>query len=155
MPSVLRHRSDKAAHCAKLTLLDTTNYHLGCKIMAAKSSKNKARKKKRTAKHVLDAQKKKADGEYAEGTAGAADDTVEGKAPTKAGKKRKEKDPSEAEAYLSAWKHRDSGQGVWKFNKNTQSWLIRNVYEGARLFLSSIYSLRNAYSPESIRPYRL
>ena len=147
MPSVLRHPI--------ISLLDTTNYHLGCKIMAAKSSKNKARKKKRTAKHVLDAQKKKADGEYAEGTAGAADDTVEEKAPTKAGKKRKEKDPSEAEAYLSAWKHRDSGQGVWKFNKNTQSWLIRNVYEGARLFLSSIYSLRNAYSPESIRPYRL
>mmetsp|Transcript_4861 Transcript_4861/g.8423 ORF Transcript_4861/g.8423 Transcript_4861/m.8423 type:complete len:244 (-) Transcript_4861:99-830(-) len=39
------------------------------------------------------------------------------------------KDPKEAAAYVAAWKERDSGDGAWKFNKNTQSWLIRHMYD--------------------------
>ena len=36
----------------------------------------------------------------------------------------------EAASYLSTWKnHRDA----WKFNKNTQSWLIRHMYESDKV----------------------
>jgi WKF domain len=34
------------------------------------------------------------------------------------------KDPAEAAAYLTAWQSKSG----WKFNKNTQSWLIRHMY---------------------------
>jgi WKF domain len=62
-------------------------------------------------------------------------------------KKLREKDPSEALAYLQSWKgstthtHPDQPPltgndadrprpgSVWKFNKNTQSWLVRHMYE--------------------------
>ncbi len=58
-------------------------------------------------------------------------------------KKRKKnshvKDPEEATAYLNNWKLSKGGKnsdvgsvggsGDWKFNKNTQSWLIRHMYE--------------------------
>ena len=40
-------------------------------------------------------------------------------------KKRHEKDPADALAYLQEWKDESS---TWKFNKNTQSWLIRHMY---------------------------
>jgi WKF domain len=38
------------------------------------------------------------------------------------------KDPKEAMAYLEQWK---VARGEWKFNKNTQSWLIRHMYDAA------------------------
>jgi WKF domain len=34
------------------------------------------------------------------------------------------KDPTDAAAYLTAWQNKSG----WKFNKNTQSWLIRHMY---------------------------
>jgi WKF domain len=34
------------------------------------------------------------------------------------------KDPTEAATYLTAWQNKSG----WKFNKNTQSWLIRHMY---------------------------
>jgi len=43
------------------------------------------------------------------------------------------KDPKEAHSYLSTWKVKDEMQGVWKFNKNTQSWLIRKMYDSELL----------------------
>lgn len=63
--------------------------------------------------------------------------------PSKRKRKKKRnshvKDPEEATTYLSNWKASkasdDSGRSpvdapsVWKFNKNTQSWLIRHMYE--------------------------
>lgn len=49
--------------------------------------------------------------------------------PKKKKKKKRTRDPSLGHAYLSSWKHRASGEGVWKFNKNTQSWLIKNMYD--------------------------
>lgn len=90
------------------------------------AGKNKVRRKKRISKHVQDAEerrrKKQQDGE--------ADDADATKGETKEKKSNSKhiKDPSEAAAYLSSWKHRGAGSG-WKFNKNTQSWLIRHCYE--------------------------
>lgn len=45
--------------------------------------------------------------------------------------KRKIKDPIDVASYLSLWKaHQEDNINVqWKFNKNTQSWLIRHMYE--------------------------
>lgn len=43
------------------------------------------------------------------------------------------KDPKEAHSYLSTWKVKDEVQGVWKFNKNMQSWLIRKMYNSELL----------------------
>jgi hypothetical protein len=43
------------------------------------------------------------------------------------------KDPKEAHSYLSTWKVKGEMQGVWKFNKNTQSWLIRKMYNSELL----------------------
>merc|ERR1712032_678716 len=48
-------------------------------------------------------------------------------------KKRKHvKDPTEVTTYLSAWKHRNSGTN-WKFNKNTQSWIVRHMYNSCKV----------------------
>jgi hypothetical protein len=56
---------------------------------------------------------------------------------TSASKKKKNKnvkDPNEVANYLSQWKKNNDGQeSVWKFNKNTQSWLIRHMYEADKL----------------------
>lgn len=58
-------------------------------------------------------------------------------------KKRKKKgkqvkDPAEAHAYLTAWKAcQTSDKCDWKFNKNTQSWLIRHMYEADKVSKAS------------------
>ena len=42
----------------------------------------------------------------------------------------KTKDPQEASSYLSLWKYdRSNNTKQWKFNKNTQSWLLRHMYD--------------------------
>ena len=98
--------------------------------------KRPPRKKKRVSKHVLNANEKlKGNSEDAlEHQKGVQSTHVEStqKQQPKKRKKPKTKDPIEAAAYLSAWKHRESGGG-WKFNKNTQSWLIRHMYEVEKL----------------------
>ena len=50
------------------------------------------------------------------------------------------KDPAEASTYLSLWKHdraddatSSSTTKIWKFNKNTQSWLLRHMYDGNKV----------------------
>ena len=49
------------------------------------------------------------------------------------------KDPAEASTYLSLWKHdradntASSTTKIWKFNKNTQSWLLRHMYDGNKV----------------------
>ena len=53
-----------------------------------------------------------------------------------ASRKCKMKDPDEAASYISAWKYRESGT-IWKFNKNTQSWLIRHMYEADKVSKST------------------
>jgi hypothetical protein len=57
-------------------------------------------------------------------------------------KNAKIKDPAEAASYLSQWKrHNDGDESVWKFNKNTQSWLIRHMYEADKLSKTTFATL--------------
>lgn len=89
------------------------------------------RKKKRISKHVLKAKGDRGD-ESAPGDDLPTPLQPAKKQATPKKKSAKMKDPSEAAAYLSAWKHRAAG-GAWKFNKNTQSWLIRHMYEADKV----------------------
>mmetsp|Transcript_9336 Transcript_9336/g.13282 ORF Transcript_9336/g.13282 Transcript_9336/m.13282 type:complete len:210 (+) Transcript_9336:230-859(+) len=104
------------------------------------AGKNKAHRKKRISKHVLDAQKKRQEEAGDEQTNATAQDTsLTAAAPNTTTPKKKKskktmhiKDPKEAATYLSSWKHREAGTN-WKFNKNTQSWLIRHMYEADKV----------------------
>mmetsp|Transcript_28162 Transcript_28162/g.39603 ORF Transcript_28162/g.39603 Transcript_28162/m.39603 type:complete len:210 (+) Transcript_28162:195-824(+) len=102
------------------------------------AGKNKAHRKNRISKHVLDSQKKREEEAADEQTDITAQDASSA-APTtttpkkkKSKKKKHVKDPKEAATYLSSWKHREAGTN-WKFNKNTQSWLIRHMYEADKV----------------------
>mmetsp|Transcript_1833 Transcript_1833/g.2850 ORF Transcript_1833/g.2850 Transcript_1833/m.2850 type:complete len:208 (-) Transcript_1833:333-956(-) len=102
------------------------------------------RKKNRISKHVL---KAKEDRDGATTPAGAEDLPIptplqppKKQVVAKKAKAIKIKDPSEAASYLSAWKHRAAG-GAWKFNKNTQSWLIRHMYEVDKVAKPSFVTL--------------
>lgn len=108
-----------------------------CTMGASKSKRNR---KKRISKHVVDSQtrKKQEDAEKqllaaSEGDDGETDDTVP---PSNESKKStnntKTKDPQEAASYLSLWnldRNSESATKNWKFNKNTQSWLLRHMYD--------------------------
>ena len=105
--------------------------------MGAGSGKNKVRRKKRISKHVQDAEERRKNNKVAGGEGESAQEQQqqdqEQKEASSAKKKNKGanrhvKDPAEAAAYLSSWKHREAGSG-WRFNKNTQSWLLRHMYE--------------------------
>lgn len=52
-------------------------------------------------------------------------------------KNRRMKDPSEAATYLEEWKQSKQqdakNESNWKFNKNTQSWLIRHMYDADKI----------------------
>lgn len=100
------------------------------------AGKNKVHRKKRISKHVLGSQKRNEDdGSTTTGDDPSAPPSKDGAATTTttAPKKKKRKprtwDPAAGHAYLSAWKNRSSGEGVWKFNKNMQSNLIRHMYD--------------------------
>jgi hypothetical protein len=83
------------------------------------ADKKKPTKKKRTvSKHVLKARSKlrKADFEQSEASTSTDKKSTHVKAP------------SDAATYLTDWENRNDGTGAWKFNKNTQSWLIRHMY---------------------------
>lgn len=87
-----------------------------------------ARRKKRTCKHVLKSKEREKQQDECLISA-------EKSSPRKNKSKKKKKnikDPSEAASYLSAWKHRDAG-GAWKFNKNTQSWLLRHMFQAEKV----------------------
>lgn len=47
------------------------------------------------------------------------------------------KDPSEASNYLKAWETKEG----WKFNKNTQSWLLRHMYEADKVSKNTFNTL--------------
>lgn len=99
------------------------------------------KKKKRISKHVLEAEEKKRQklekgegGEINEGKIGG--DAERKGANTNKSKRAvakkvvKIKDPKEVEAYLSAWK---DDRSSWKYNKNTQSWMLRHLYDGEKV----------------------
>merc|ERR1711871_638434 len=102
---------------------------------------NKKKKRRKIAKHVLQAREKKkaelVDAEVepdlaptssAEATAdktGSADQAA-AVGVVRKGKRKKQKEthvkePSEAAKYLLDWKASKEGNGTWKFNSNTQS----------------------------------
>ena len=98
-------------------------------------AKGNTRKKQRVSKHVLKSQEEREAVAPAKVEVDQPMPPTDQKKPTlkpKKAKKSKTKDPIEAAAYLSAWKHREAG-GAWKFNKNTQSWLIRHMYEADKV----------------------
>lgn len=99
--------------------------------MAVSTKQKQARKKKRISKHMQTAVPPPA----------AIPDELKGvelptappkKQPRKKSSKKHTKDPTQVAQYLSAWKHRASGTN-WKFNKNTQSWIVRHMYEAEKL----------------------
>ena len=59
--------------------------------------------------------------------------TTTAAAPKKKKTKKHTKEPKDVHNYLSAWKHRESAPGLWKFNKNTQSWLFRHMYDAEKV----------------------
>ena len=83
-------------------------------------------RRRRTSKHILKPKEK---------------DAEEGKLTSTSSKQERNaknpkavKDPGDVNGYLISWKKQQSGEDVsWKFNKNTQSWLIRHMYESDKV----------------------
>jgi hypothetical protein len=114
---------------------------------AAATKQKHARKKKRISKHMQQQQRA---GSVVTTAAAVVPDELQGvdvpfpdasmtkqKPPSgKVTKKKQQqlhtKDPTDVAHYLSAWKHRMAGTN-WKFNKNTQSWIVRHMYEAEKL----------------------
>ena len=95
---------------------------------AGATKKASGKKKRKKSKHVM-----KATEEQKNNPNGESNSLEKTKPKIKiiSRKKLKHKDPSEAASYLENWKKKQDGNGDsgWKFNKNTQSWLIRHQYE--------------------------
>lgn len=127
----------------------------GSASTAPVTSKRSAKKKKRVSKHILQANKDKLELQKARSTEdGVPDLDLEGSTPIvtkqassskkkdskkqqtkkKQGANKHTKDVKEAAGYLSNWKHH---KDAWKFNKNTQSWLIRHMYEANKVSKST------------------
>jgi len=89
---------------------------------------NKVKRKKRISKHIRDSKVSKTVGtESAIGSETELDTLKSPAVQSKEAKSKRVKDPREASSYLSLWKH--DREGAWKYNKNTQSWLLRHMYE--------------------------
>lgn len=110
------------------------------------------RKKKKISKHVLKSReattKDSLPGSLDKSPSLAANGQEQQQAPTtttmtpvqskkEKKKNRRIKDPSEAATYLEEWKQSkqdtNKNASTWKFNKNTQSWLIRHMYEADKV----------------------
>jgi hypothetical protein len=122
-----------------------------------KPNQNARKKKRKISKHVLQAQEDRAMKQQqpaqADGGQGVtvvpppeslmtADSKAKtastSTAPSKKKKNKNVKDPNEVANYLTQWKRNNDGEeSVWKFNKNTQSWLIRHMYEADKLSKAS------------------
>ena len=88
--------------------------------------KTKPRKKRRISKHISKAKGVKVkDGPI-------HDDEDVGETPNNELLKgnHKMKDPQEVATYLTHWKN---DRAKWKYNKNTQSWILRHMYEGEKV----------------------
>lgn len=106
------------------------------------AGKSKRHRKKRISKHVVESQTRKkqedAEKQLLAATEGDAETTTsattdnDANESKKSTKNTKTKDPAEAASYLSLWsldRNSDSTTKNWKFNKNTQSWLLRHMYD--------------------------
>lgn len=93
-------------------------------------AKKKSTKKNHVSKHIL-----KSRGDTVTATKG--EDNISSSSSKKRDRKAKShtKHPGEAASYLTQWEASKSedpstrASSSWKFNKNTQSWLIRHMYE--------------------------
>ena len=99
--------------------------------------KRSKKKKKHISKHVIKAKtvaKERTATESAD-SAAVATGTNNNKSKKKMRARTNDivKDPEEASNYLKAWQAK---QG-WKFNKNTQSWLLRHMYETEKVSKST------------------
>ena len=128
----------------KLPLTETSQ-----KPTAGVTPKKKKGKKRRISKHIADAAKNKSATNPQQvvvdepKNADTATNTPAVAVVAKKHKRRKTsavKDPAEAATYLMAWQKQheqnggsESASGGWKFNKNTQSWLIRHMYEADKV----------------------
>jgi hypothetical protein len=98
--------------------------------------KPKAHKKKRISKHILEGQERRKKEAQDAPIVDGENPMPDTKPINKQNRKRvinPIKDPQEAQNYLSAWKHREASPGVWKFNKNTQTWICRNMYDTEKI----------------------
>lgn len=95
---------------------------------------------KRKAKHVIQAEQQKSQKNDEEGDSSSSNLNVAKVQTKKRQRKNKNKghvkDPQEAHSYLSLWQQNlklkeenEDVQPIWRFNKNTQSWLLRHMYE--------------------------
>jgi len=107
------------------------------------AGKSKRHRKKRISKHVIESQtkRKQEDAEkqlLAASEGGGEASTSDVTSPEKDDSNKKSiplktKDPEEAASYLTLWNldrnNTTSTTKNWKFNKNTQSWLLRHMYD--------------------------
>lgn len=115
------------------------------------AGKSKRHRKKRISKHVVESQsrKKQEDAEKqllaaSEGTGETSTTTDDVNEPKNSTKNTKTKDPAEAASYLSLWnldRNSESTTKNWKFNKNTQSWLLRHMYDFDKVSKSTFATL--------------
>lgn len=124
------------------------------------AGKNKSHRKKRISKHVLQAEERRKQQEVekkllsaAENDGGgpsAAAEVVSTKKSSKdstpltpsSSSSSKTKDPEEAASYLTLWSYdKTNNTKQWKFNKNTQSWLLRHMYDFDKVSKSSFATL--------------
>ncbi|KAL7514277.1 hypothetical protein ACHAXN_011473 [Cyclotella atomus] len=104
------------------------------------AGKNKSHRKKRISKHVLQSEERKKEAQLENKLISAAGGNGETLADSPVEKQSsdtknsKVKDPQEAASYLTLWNHdRTNKSGAWKFNKNTQSWLLRHMYNSDKV----------------------
>lgn len=120
------------------------------------AGKSKRHRKKRISKHVIESQtkRKQEDAEKkllaaSEGGGETSTSVVE-TSPEKDDSNKKStplktKDPEEAASYLTLWNldrnNTTSTTKNWKFNKNTQSWLLRHMYDFDKVSKSTFATL--------------
>ena len=99
----------------------------------SRTENSKKKKKKRVSKHVIQALKDKEEMKL-QLQKQQQEHTLANPSSKSTKEKKKEKkivkDPSEAAQYLTTW---NENRNEWKFNKNTQSWLIRHMYESDKI----------------------
>ena len=131
-----------------------------------KANIKKKGKKRRISKHIADAKLKSS--ELSSSPLGGTLESTDSMIPApsasvttsnkkqKLSKQKHTKDPVDVEGYLMAWKQQqqqhdqssDDGSNLatttWKFNKNTQSWLIRHLFDSTKIS-KSVFAIALQY----------